>query len=58
MIIIKMLLFLKTLYSWVLNDKTLYWVPIKTPVEGKEYQWDEENKIGQKYRNDKFCKFS
>ena len=31
--------------SWVLNDKTCNWVPpIKTPVEGKEYQWDEENK--------------
>jgi hypothetical protein len=31
--------------SWVLNDETCNWEsPIKTPIEGKEYQWDEDNK--------------
>jgi len=31
--------------SWVLNDKTCNWdSPIKPPIEGKEYQWDEDNK--------------
>ena len=31
--------------SWVLNDETCNWEPpVEIPIEGKEYQWDEDNK--------------
>ena len=31
--------------SWILNDETCNWEPpVKIPIEGKEYQWDEDNK--------------
>jgi hypothetical protein len=31
--------------SWILNDQTCLWgAPVKPPIDGKEYVWDEQQK--------------